>query len=334
MMRLFALVWMVGAVFFGSANAHESRPLHVEIKERQAGLFAVQWKIPPSVSDANRPAVGLEGCAGVSGPSGSSGPVVMRVGGSLVQEQAFRCDGDLQAVSITYPHANPSVSSLIRLHRLSGERHTRLLGPEQMRWDIPARESRRGIAYEYTKLGVKHIWGGVDHLLFLVCLIFIAGTGRRIFITVTGFTLAHSLTLVLSALQLVQLAIAPVEAVIALSIVFLATEIIRKRRDTMAWRYPIAVSASFGLLHGFGFAAVLNEIGLPQTELVTGLLFFNLGVEIGQVVFLLAVIACVKILRGLRWTIKQPLVEKTAAYAVGALASYWMIERVSGFWAV
>ena len=137
--------------------------------------------------------------------------------------------------------------------------------PEKPWLIVEKTPSRFSVAQTYAGLGIKHILLGFDHLLFLICLLFIAGTGKRIFITITGFTLAHSLTLVLSALNIVKLSIAPVEAIIALSIVFLATEIAKGRRNTLTWRYPVTVSASFGLLHGFGFAAVLNEIGLLRT---------------------------------------------------------------------
>ena len=137
----------------------------------------------------------------------------------------------------------------------------------------------------YLVFGVEHILSGMDHLLFIACLIFIAGTWRRILVTITGFTIAHSLTLTLSALELIRLPVPPIEATIALSIVFLAREIALDRRDTLTWRYPIAVSAGFGLLHGLGFASALKDIGLPQTEIPAALLAFNVGVEIGQIMF-------------------------------------------------
>jgi len=196
-------------------------------------------------------------------------------------------------------------------------------------------------AKRYLALGIEHILLGIDHLLFVACLMFVAGSGRRLLVTITGFTIAHSITLALSALDLVRLPVPPVEAVIALSIVFLAMEIARGKRDSLTYRYPIAVSASFGLLHGFGFAAVLREIGLPQTEIPTALLFFNIGVEIGQILFVTAVIAvflgAVFLTRKLKYqyVTKQLIlikVERPAAYIVGSLASFWMIERITGFW--
>ena len=198
-----------------------------------------------------------------------------------------------------------------------------------------------GVAREYTVLGVEHIWIGIDHLLFVACLLFIAGTTRRLLITITGFTVAHSITLALSALELVRIPTPPVEAAIALSVVFMAWEIVKGNKDSLTWRYPVAVSSSFGLLHGLGFAAVLRDIGLPQVELPTALLFFNIGVEIGQVLFVLALLLAFYLIRpvlirvfstarelSMHWT----TLTTPVGYVVGSLASYWMIDRVAGFW--
>jgi hypothetical protein len=178
--------------------------------------------------------------------------------------------------------------------------------------------------------------------LFVACLVLISGTLKRILITVTGFTIAHSITLALAALGVVQVAVAPVEAAIALSIVFLATELVRQQRDTLTWRFPIAVSASFGLLHGFGFASVLGEIGLPQTEIPAALLFFNVGVELGQIAFVLVLLAGLFVLRrAALMLVRVPrlgfpnavAVHRPAGYLVGTLAAFWMVERVVSFWA-
>jgi hydrogenase/urease accessory protein HupE len=175
----------------------------------------------------------------------------------------------------------------------------------------------------------------MDHLLFILCLIWIAGSPRRILATITGFTLAHSVTLAMSALDLIRVPVPPVEAAIALSVVFLATEVAKGRRNNLTWRYPIAVSGSFGLLHGLGFAAVLNEIGLPQTELVTGLLFFNVGVEIGQALFAALVIAALFLVRRaavLRMSeeVLNTRLRYVMSYGVGCTASYWLVGRVAG----
>jgi hydrogenase/urease accessory protein HupE len=205
---------------------------------------------------------------------------------------------------------------------------------------IPELESFATVARDYLMLGVRHILEGYDHLLFLACLLLIAGTGRRIFITITGFTLAHSITLVLSALGVLRVPIPPVEAAIAFSIVFLAVEIVRGNERSLTYRHPIVVSSSFGLLHGLGFAAVLAEAGLPQIEIPAALLSFNLGVELGQVLFVVGIVVLFQLLRlaaralgkgDLAVSTLRPL-EAPAAYAVGILACFWMIQRVATFW--
>lgn len=317
-----------------AAHAHESRPLYVEITEDEPLVFTVQWKTPPSVAGGNTPEITLPPSCKLAGPTSPSSGAVKR--------RTYLCaeDPSGQTIGITYPIFNPSVSTLVRISWHSGQSHSLLGTPDETRLEIPARESLGGVAKQYLALGTRHILEGYDHLLFLVCLLLIAGTARRILITITGFTLAHSITLALSALHVVQVPVPPVEAAIALSIVFLAVEIVRDDKGSLTYRYPIAVASTFGLLHGFGFAAVLGEAGLPQTEIPAALLFFNLGVEFGQVTFLFAVIVAYQALRFLagrlgkrRFSIEdlRPF-ETPTAYLVGSLASFWMIERIAGFW--
>lgn len=334
MMRLLTnvvvVVVVVVVVHEQRAQAHESRPLYVEINEQGADLFSVQAKTPPSVPAPNAPKIVLPDHCTPAGPERRT---------DTVRERTYRCPGGLagESVSVLYPVLNPSVSTLLRVAWLSGESHSILATPEAGTLEIPATESFGGVARQYLRLGIEHILEGYDHLLFLACLLLIAGTGRRIVITVTGFTIAHSITLALSALGLVRVPVAPVEAAIALSIVFLAVEIVRGKRDSLTYRYPIAVAAAFGLLHGFGFAAVLGETGLPQTEIPTALLFFNLGVEVGQLIFVFVAIAIFRIVqlaarkishRDIAW----PGWEQPAAYLAGTLAAFWMIDRIAGFW--
>ena len=328
---------VVGASFTQAARAHESRPLYIEVTEKAPLTFLVRWKIPPSVNVRNAPEVSMaDGCIATTPPA----PKGMTHGS--LRHRSFRCEADPSgtALQIRYPLFNPSVSALVRISRLSGETHSLLASPEQTEVIIPAVESFGSVARDYLTLGVDHILEGYDHLLFLVCLLLIAGTGRRILITITGFTIAHSITLALSALGVVRVPVPPVEAAIALSIIFLAVEIVRGDKNSLAYRYPIAVSASFGLLHGFGFAAVLGETGLPQTEIPAALLFFNLGVELGQIIFVAGVIAAYQLIRlaaraigdrDLSIDALRPL-QTPAAYAVGILASFWMIQRVATFW--
>jgi hypothetical protein len=176
-------------------------------------------------------------------------------------------------------------------------------------------------------------------LLFVAGLVLLAGSWRRILLTITGFTIAHSITLGLAALDLVRVAVAPTEAVIALSIMFLARELADNRTDTLAKRFPLAVASSFGLLHGFGFAAVLGEIGLPQSQIAIGLLFFNLGIELGQIGFvalLLAVIASARTIYrqlavpGRSIAMLQGRQQAVCAYGLGTVASLWFVQRFTG----
>jgi len=330
--------WLaIGTVHIPRARAHESRPLYVEVTEKAPLVFAIQWKIPPSVMLNDAPDVAMTGtCTPTTAPA---------LGGAAqgsVRQRTYRCETDPAgtALQIHYELFNPSVSALVRISRLSGERHSLVASPEETEVIIPEAESFGSVAKDYLALGVRHILEGYDHLLFVICLLLIAGTGRRIFLTITGFTIAHSITLALSALGLVHVPVAPVEAAIALSIVFLAVEIARNDEDSLTYRYPIAVSSSFGLLHGFGFAAVLGETGLPQTEIPAALLFFNLGVELGQILFVFAAILAYQVVRtAARGVTDRDLslaalrpIQTSAAYGIGSLASFWMIQRIAGFW--
>lgn len=316
---LLALIWVLAGVL--PANAHDAFPMLVSVRQTGDALYSVDLRLPPSFPENLAPSVRIDQrCKRVAG-------------GQEHGTDLYRCPHGLGGeLRLIYPASAPSVPGLVRIIWASGESRSLLLKPGETSLTLPQPESTAGVAEQYLRLGIEHILMGYDHLLFLVCLLWLAGGLRRILMTITGFTLAHSVTLALSALGWVQVAVPPVEAAIALSIVFLAVEIYKGRRDTLSWRNPIAVSSSFGLLHGFGFAAVLGQIGLPQTELVTGLLFFNLGVEIGQLIFVLAAIALYLILRQvwtrLRLRADAPIVARHASAAlVGTLASYWLVER-------
>ena len=314
-----------------SAEAHDARPLSVEIAEEPGYLYRVRIGIPPSVDLSNRPTIEWpESCipgedrAGVSvGLSGSGGVII--------------CDGSLEgrAIAVRYPAFNPSLSTVVRFSPVGGAVRMAVLPPDASEWIVPPRPSRARVAMEYLGLGIEHILGGIDHLLFVAGLLLLAGSARRIFWAVTGFTLAHSITLSLSALGVLVVPIAPVEAVIALSILFLAREIAVGRPQSLANRYPLLVSSSFGLLHGLGFAAALSEIGLQSDELVTSLFSFNLGVEVGQILVILPVLF-VAWLAG-RGSVARhfpalgrvrPALPTVGAYAIGVPASFWFLDRV------
>jgi hydrogenase/urease accessory protein HupE len=320
------------------AQAHDARPNYVQITETGIHIFSVSWKVPASMPGGALPYPTLpEGCVS------EREPAWQQSGAEYIGQQLFRCNAPLsgRVVGFEFPTVNPSLSTLYKIKLANGEEHLRILKPGETEWTVPDAENRFAVATEYTWLGIEHIWIGIDHLLFVACLLFIARTSRRLLITITGFTVAHSITLALSALDVVRIPTPPVEAVIALSVVFMAWEIAKGDEGSLTHRYPIAVSSSFGLLHGFGFAAVLRDIGLPQTELPTALLFFNVGVEIGQLLFIGVLLAGFFVLRPVLVRMLRSVEDNSvhwrsltmpASYVIGSIASYWMIDRISGFW--
>ncbi len=227
---------------------------------------------------------------------------------------------------------------LLRINLADGQSHTTILRPDTPSFVVPAGEEASAMAWTYLRLGVEHILGGIDHLLFVLGLLLIVRGRWRLLKTITAFTLAHSVTLGMAALGLVQVPTAPVEAVIALSILFLASELARRRAGAprLTERYPWLVSLSFGLLHGFGFAGALAEVGLPESEIPLALLLFNVGVELGQLMFVAAVLGVAGVAWGLgrlirvgwrpAWGYRVP------AYGIGGAAAFWFIQRVAAFW--
>lgn len=335
---------------FSNARADEYSPAFLELVQIANDEFGVLWKVP--AIGGLRPNLYLRFAADFEITTPVRGSMV---GGAFIERFNIRRDGGLAGTEIVVQGLSGlSTDVLVRIERLDGSTEIARLTAAKPTFVVQGSLTRIEVASTYTLFGIEHILEGVDHLLFVACLIFIAGTGRRILITISGFTLAHSITLTLAALDLVRLPIPPIEAAIALSIVFLAREIALERRDTLTWRYPITVSASFGLLHGFGFASALGEIGLPQTEIPVALLAFNLGVETGQLLFICAIVCCVWIISRfillLQTTRKgfainsvtsldikaSPLIwlqriEKPMAYFVGSLTIIWTIERTLTF---
>ncbi len=308
--------------------SHEVRPSYLELIQQDKNTYSVLWKVPAKKKSLR---LGLY-VKFADGVENIADPVERFGDGSYIKQWRIRHDEALVNSRIYIEGLQATFTEvLVRIERLDGSVQISRLMPEKPWVVVEASPTVIQVAATYTRLGIKHIWEGIDHLLFLVSLILIAGTAKRILITITGFTLAHSVTLVLSALKIVTLSIAPVEAIIALSIVFLSTEIAKGRRSTLTWKYPLTVSASFGLLHGFGFAALLKEIGLPQVELATGLLFFNVGVEIGQLIFVFAVLFVIKALLYIKIDMRQPILQKPVAYCVGSLASFWLLQRSASF---
>jgi hydrogenase/urease accessory protein HupE len=197
------------------------------------------------------------------------------------------------------------------------------------------------VADTYTRLGIEHILTGVDHLLYVLAMLLLVTGWKRIVATMTAFTATHSLTLAAATLGWVHVPQAPVEACIALSILFVAREIVcsRKGQPGLTEQWPWVVSFTFGLLHGFGFAGALSEVGLPQTAIPVALLFFNVGVEIGQLLFVAAAVAFIACGRKIGERFRPTTIDSASLtglrlvppYAIGSVAMFWVIQRIAGF---
>ena len=319
---LFA-VHLIALIIAPSLHGDDSRPALIEIRELVENTYSLRWTFPPRATAGGEPRILLsEPCSRIYQAQEESAR-----GAKLRQ---FQCPEGVagRTLTIEFPGAAPSFHTVVRMTRLTGEEYTGVLAPGELEWQVPARETLASVTWDYLGYGVVHIFKGVDHLLFVLCLIWIAGTWQRILLTITGFTIAHSITLVLSALDVIRLAVPPVEAGIALSVAFLASEVVRGERPSLTWRFPASIAAAFGLVHGLGFASVLRDIGLPQTQVLAGLVSFNLGVEIGQVLFALPVAGTIAVLRHYGWQVD--LIRQAMGYCIGALAAFWVFERVSG----
>lgn len=186
------------------------------------------------------------------------------------------------------------------------------------------------LAVEYTELGIFHIWSGFDHLLFVLSLVLLARSTKALLYSITGFTIAHSITLAFGVLGIVNVAVAYIEAMIALSIVFLARELVIHNMNSLTRKKLGVIAFIFGLLHGFGFSSVLRSIGLPQNEIALSLFSFNLGIEIGQILFILLLSVILFMLKKYINT-DENKTKKYLAYGIGIISSFWLIERVLGF---
>ena len=222
---------------------------------------------------------------------------------------------------------------IVRVERRDGTSQVERVLPENPRFTVKAPAGSGEVAWSYLVLGIEHILSGIDHLLFVLALLLIVRGGKRIFLTITAFTAAHSITLVAATLGWVHVPGPPVEAMIALSIVFVAAEIVRgsQGKEGLTARAPWLVAFTFGLLHGLGFAGALAEVGLPQKAIPIALLTFNVGVEIGQLIFVAVVLVATAALTRLR-PMRRAWTPYVAPYAIGAVAMFWVIERVGAFW--
>jgi hydrogenase/urease accessory protein HupE len=306
-----ALLLVVAAFSAHAAAAHEITMAEMELRETLPGQFLWQW-----IATGNNE-LG-EGLTPLWPNACNADASILRCG-----EQGLRGSFGVEGVGEKYS------ALVVKIHWLDGQATVHTLTAAQPTTQLfGSADDRRTfgeIAAAYFVLGVEHILSGFDHLLFVLALLFLVGFNRKLVLTITAFTLAHSLTLALSALGLLTLRSPPVEATIALSIALVAGEALHGG-STLARRWPAVVAFLFGLVHGLGFAGALKEIGLPQDHLPVALLTFNLGVEAGQ---LLVVAAALVAYRALARRPRLAFARVPALYAIGAVAAYWSIERIA-----
>jgi hydrogenase/urease accessory protein HupE len=327
------LGWML-LVLMRPAVADEFRPAYLQLRQIDGTSYDVLWKVPALDESVVLNAAPLF-------PAGTRATTPVQsiyAAGAVARRWRIETEGGLSGKAIEFSHPSGSrLDVLVRLERADGSTQLgRMLLPFEPRFTVTASPGAFEVVRTYTALGIEHILTGFDHLLFVLALVLLVQGVRRLIATVTTFTLAHSLTLVAATLGWVEVAGPPVEAAIALSIVFVAAEIVRSRqgRAGMTQRYPWAVAFVFGLLHGLGFASALAEVGLPHSAVPTALLFFNVGVEIGQLTFIavvLGVIAAGRRLGRRGATLKTHGLWRIPPYVIGGSASYWLLERVAAF---
>lgn len=327
-MRGLLALLLLWPVMVGAAAAHEIRPVFLDVRETTAGHYDVTWKRP--VFNGRPLAIAprfAPDCAVVHGGAA-------RITGSFaIERTTLACPGGLAGTSIVFDGLpGAMVDGLVRVQFASGEMVTGRVLPSQPVFETPRQSSAAHVFATYLRLGVEHILLGYDHLLFVLALVLFVRHWKRLLVTATAFTAAHSITLSLAALGVMHVPVPPVEALIALSILLLAVEVLQARDDPArsSGLRPASLAFCFGLLHGLGFASALADIGLPQHEIPLALLSFNVGVEIGQVAFIAALLAIGWLARGLA---AQPrrLAYTAVTYAIGGMAAFWTIERVASF---
>jgi len=309
--------------------ADEIRPGYLEIKESSENVFSVLWKVPAKGNKKLSLQVQMPvNCVNKTQIN------TQLVNAAYIQRWITSCEGGLVERSVSIAGLNTTNTDvLLRLEFLNGISQSAQLTPTKSSYTIPVEASALQIVITYTKFGIEHILMGVDHLLFVFALLVLVSSARKLVIKITAFTIAHSITLGAATLGFVHVPQQPVEAVIALSILFLAVEIVhgQQSRPGYAARWPWLVAFIFGLLHGFGFAGALTEIGLPQQAIPLALVFFNVGVELGQLLFVLGVVLLTWLLHQLGRQKLLHRAETVVIYSIGGLSSFWLIERISLF---
>lgn len=332
----FAVALLLALASFAFASrllAHEVRPAYLELHQTGAETYDALWKVPGLGENLR---LGLyvdlpSHCANATEPRASM------INNAFTQRWSVNCVGGLAGGAVRIAGLSATMTDvLVRLERLDGTTQVTRLTPSAPWFVVESAPQAMQVAATYLRLGIEHILGGVDHLLFVLALLVLVKGMRRLVATVTAFTLAHSLTLAGATLGFVHVPGRPVEAAIALSIVFVAAEIIHSRngRAGLTEKFPWVVAFTFGLLHGFGFASALSEVGLPQSAIPVALLFFNVGVEVGQLLFIASVFTIVAfawqaVRRG--GMLQPAWAWRIPPYAIGSVSMFWVIQRVAAF---
>ncbi len=310
-----------------AARAHEARPAYLEIKETAPGQFSVLWRTPVLAGMRLPIVLKLPDDA-----KNSKEPVIQELADSLVERRWVGAGPTgLAGKRIEFPGLQLTITDVVvRVEMLDGRKWTAIVHPSQPWVELAASQTSLGVAGTYIVQGIRHILFGADHLLFVLGLLLIVVDRWMLLKTVTAFTVAHSITLAIATLGYAEAPVVPLNAAIALSILFLGPEIVRSWRGETSFtiRHPWVVAFAFGLLHGFGFASALTSAGLPHAELPLALVSFNVGVEIGQLGFIALVLALERSfsileVRWPRWAQALP------GYTVGGLGAFWTVQRLA-----
>jgi hydrogenase/urease accessory protein HupE len=311
--------------------AHEARPAYLEIDQTSPTRYQVIWRTPV-LSGMPLPVV-LQFPAEVRNVTE---PRTQQLSDSRVERRMIDVPGGLAGKRIDFPGLQATITDvLVRVQASDGTSTTTIVRPSQSWISMAAQRGGWATAGVFVVQGIEHILLGYDHLLFVFALILIVRSTRVLVWTITAFTLAHSITLALATLGFVHVPAPPVEAAIAFSILLLAAEIVRLKRGepSLTARWPWVVAFAFGLLHGFGFAGALAEIGLPQDDIPLALFAFNVGVELGQLAFIGCVLIVFAAIRRVSNAgLLESYVKRGAPYVIGSLAAFWFVERVAAFW--
>jgi len=323
------VVLVVWAAAMPAAMAHESRPAYLEMEETAPGQYTINWRTPekggmrlPVVLQLPDDAKDLQD------------PVIMQLADSRLERRRIDAGPEgLGGKRIEFPGLQFTITDVVvKVMLLDGRSWMVIARPAEPWVMIEASPDALSLAGDFLRQGMYHILSGPDHLLFVLGLLLLVSSGWMLVKTVTAFTIAHSITLAVATLGYVQPPGPPIEAAIALSIVFLGVEIIKAYRGgtSLSIRHPWVVAFAFGLLHGFGFASALSHAGLPPGDVPLALLFFNIGVELGQLAFVAAVLL---LIRASRVFLKSlpPRAELLPAYVIGSLGAFWLIQRLATF---